>query len=217
MTLDDIIFHFRSLVGDESEPYLWSEDLVESYVDMAEEEACSRKPLLTSSSIADLCVIAITAGTAVYPRHTNSRQIYTARLANGTADLRLTDPTELNYLEPNWKSIEGEPRYLIVEDSTFEIVPAPTEDTTLTMRVSYTPLTKASASGTFTIDASHHYMLVFYMMFLAYSRRDADTENPAKALEFEAIFAAYFGSKPNAYAAKSVRQVRETSRPNGWL
>lgn len=218
MTLDDIIYHFRILTGDtNSDPYLWEESLVESYVDLAEIEACSRKPLLTSNSIADLCVIPVVSNTAVYARHKNTRQVYSASLANSETNLQLTDVTELNHIEPNWRTLTGEPRFLIVEDSSYELVPAPAEATTLTLRVSYVPLTNASASGVLSIDDAHHYMLLFYMLFLAYSKRDADTENPAKALESEAIFAAYFGAKPDVYTAKSIRQVRETNRSNGWM
>lgn len=217
MTLDDLIYQFRVLVGDEAQPYLWSDDLLDTYADLAEAEACSRKALLTSSSIADLCIIPIVAGASVYARSTNTRQVYWARLANSSTNLQLTDATELNYIEPNWKSLSGDPKYLIIEDGSYELVPPPAEDTVLNLRVSHTPLTKPSVTRTFTIDEAHHYMLLFYMSFLAYSKRDADTENPSKALEGEAIFASYFGTRPDAYATKSVRQVRETNRPNGWL
>jgi len=219
MTLDDIVYNFRVLAGDLVEPYLWDSTLVQSYAESAENEACSRKALLTSESIDELCKISIVSGTSVYPKHTKVRQIFSAILTQDdeTIELHLTDPTELNYISPGWRYTKGPPKYLIINDSTVQMVPPPEKDGVLTLYVSHIPVTSIIDNAEPTIDEINHYPMIYYMLYLAYNKRDADTENPAKALEFESLFASHFGPKQELNTIKSIRQVREANRTSGWI
>lgn len=238
MTLADIIIHFRELADDTvSDSYQWSTSIVTKYAVLAEAEACSRRPLLTSSTNTTICSIAITDASAIYAKHITVRQVYKAEListadATDIIDLYITNVDELHTIEPDWRSLDGPPQYLILDDSNVELVPPPEEDGTLWLNVSHIPLVDMDDTGVAydagppevvevlaapTIDVAHHFMLIFYMLYLAYTRNDADTEDKARSLDYEAIFTAYFGSRPDALATKSIRQVRSDRQPSGWI
>lgn len=220
MTRADLITYFRELARDTVDgPYLWSSTLVTGYSELAEAEACSRKPLLTSNSNTTLCQIDVTADTATYAKHTAVRMVYSAHLESTTdstdrLELYILDKDELLYEEPNWETLTGDPKYLLLQDASVVIIPTPTVDKTLMLDISYVPLT---AEASFTIDSAHHYMLVFYMLYLAYSKSDADTKNPKRAAEYEAVFDSYFGPRLDANAIKSVRQVRPDRAESRWI
>lgn len=220
MTLEDLIIHYRELTDDLKTPLLWSTEILEKYAELAEIEACNRKPLLTSSTEAEICSLSVVADTDTYTKHTKVRRIFSAKLIN-TADptkidyLYITDEDELDLHEPGWRTLEGDPTFLVNKDNSVQIVPPPTEDATLWLEVSHIPL---DTFNEFTIDSAHHFYLVYYMMYLGYTKSDSDTKSPTKALEYEAIFTQFFGPRPDAYKLKSVRQVHtDRYKASGWF
>jgi len=219
MLRTELITHFREMADDlVDNPYLWPDNLVNSYAILAENEACSRKPLLVDRSTEALCKIDVTEGTSAYTTNSAVRQIFKASLiydSDTSTEIRLyiTDIDELNVIDPDWQDDTSLTKYLIVEDSSVTLWPVPEDDAALWLEVSHVPLTEEAS---FTISSSHHFMLVFYMLYLAYNKSDSDTHNPKRAYEYEAIFSAYFGPKPDANKVKSVRQVRSDRSIQGW-
>ena len=219
MTTDDLIQSFRDYADDLSDPPLWSDVLVNSYADQAEIEACNRRPLLTSSTDTALCVIDVVTGTSKYVKHVAVREVYYAKLTTPTEvfRLRITNIDELNFLEPNWEDLLDVPKYLLLDDSTVEIVPTPTENGVLEISVSHVPIINMSVSGNPTINEAHHYNLVYWMLHLGYEKHDADTFNAKKSLDYYTRFANYFGEPKNTNALKSVRNVRNDRYQGSWI
>lgn len=220
MTLEDLVTAFRTLADDTVETYLWSTELVEGYADQAEIEACTRKPFLFSTTDPDLCEIDITGGTATYDRNPVIRRVFYARFVQDGFSNKLVIRTrdEMTEIAPDWVDSVGVPKYLIIEDSHFTLSPAPEDDGVLKLELSHIPVKTMSARGLPTITAAHHYNLVYWMLYLAYSKRDADTFNPKKALDYAQMFADYFGDAPSAQHATDTRNVRP-DRPviGGWI
>lgn len=219
MTTDELVQSFREYADDLVEPYLWSEVLVESYADQAEIEACNRRPLLTSSTDTDLCVIEVATGTSKYTKHAAVREVYYAKFTTSTDDfrLRITNIDELHFLEPDWENTLDVPKYLLLDDASVEIVPTPVEDGTLELSISHVPVINMSVSGTPSITDVHHYSLVYWMLHLGFEKRDADTFNAKKALDYYTRFANYFGESKSANAVKSVRNVRNERYQGSWI
>lgn len=219
MTLDDLIQDFRDTSDDLKEPYLWSDELIISYADKAENEACSRRPLLTSSSDIDLCKIPIVADTSIYKKHMAIREVYYAKLTtnSGSYALSITNIDELTFMYPDWDRIESYPRFLILTDNQLQIVPMPIEDGVLELSISHVPKESMYDRGEPEINEAHHYGLVYWMLHLGYSKRDADTFNPKKAIDYAQLFANIFGDMKNANSVMSVRTVRDDRSRGGWV
>ena len=221
MTLDDLVESFREYADDLVEPYLWSTSLVESYADRAEVEACERRPLLTSSTDEDMCQIAVSADVGKYTKHVAVREVYYAKFTETASDeahkLFITNIDELAFLEPTWEDLESEPKYLLLDDSSVQIIPTPTVDGLLEMSISHVPKTLASVTYNFSIHSAHHYNLVYWMLHLAFEKRDADTFNAKKALDYETRFANYFGESKGVNTLKTVRSVRDDRNRGGWI
>lgn len=221
MTLDDLVESFREFADDLVEPYLWSASLVESYADRAEAEACERRPLLTSSTDKDMCQIAVSADVGKYTKHAAVREVYYAKFTDAISGdvhkLFITNIDELTFLEPSWEDLDSEPTYLLLDDSSVQIIPTPTVEGLLEMSISHIPKTLSSVTYNLAIHSAHHYSLVYWMLHLAFEKSDADTLNVKKALDYEARFANYFGEPKGAYALKTVRTVRNDRSRGGWI
>jgi hypothetical protein len=222
METDDLVQSFREFTDDlVDNPYLWSTSVVESYADRAEVEACERRPLLTSSTDTTMCSIAVTSGTALYTKHIAVREVYYAKfVSTATAEsyvLAITNIDELTFTDPDWAELDCDPKYLILDDTSVQLVPAPTEDGTLLISISHVPLIAMSTNGLPTINETHHYNLVYWMLHLAFEKRDADTFDAKKALDYYSRFASYFGQAKGVNAMKGVRTVRDDRSRGGWI
>lgn len=219
MTLDDLVQDFRDSTDDLVEPYLWSAELVESYADRAEKEACCRRPLLTSSSDDDMCKIQILESVDTYTRHPSIREVYYAKLTNSTNIFKLyiTNIDELAIVCPDWESLTTDPRYLLLTDGLLQVVPKPSESGILELSVSHVPKEPNYITGELSISEAHHSSLVYWMLHLAYEKKDADTFNVKKSLDYAQQFANVFGDQKGANAAMSVRTVRSDRDRGGWI
>lgn len=210
MTLSDLVQSFNDFADNNANPPLWSDALIESYADQAENEACIRRPLLTTSTDVDMCDIDIVSGTSVYTKHKSVCEVYYAKLTNSTDSysLRITNIDELNFLETDIENMSDEPKYLLLTDSSVEVVPTPIEDGILEMSISHIPVIPMSESDNPTIHENHHYNLVYWMLHLGYEKQDADTFNAKKSLDYYTRFNNIFGEPRNVNQAKGVRNVR---------
>jgi hypothetical protein len=86
--------------------------------------------------------------------------------------------------------------------------PAPSVDGTVRLWVYRRPLEHMTSLGDEPeIPVSFHRDLVWWVSFLAYSRKDADTHDPDAASRAEAKFAARFGVRTSARVARAAMEM----------
>lgn len=201
MKLGDIIELFRSEVDDIVEPYLWSHEDAIEYANDAENEAARRARLIIDSSTAAICTIAVIAGTHTYALAPSVVFIRRARL---TASVPLSRKTtaDMDEYSPMWEeSSRSTPRVYVSDADTgsIRLWPTPAANGTLNLTVVRTPVAEMKEDeDTPELNARFHRSLRFWMMFRAYSKQDADTNNPKKAGDALALFEQEFGRKSSA-------------------
>ncbi len=134
MVGSDIISTLREgVLYDNALPFLWSNSLLEKYLNEAEKEACRRADLLIDSTTINdsgptplpLCKLNVIGGTATYSL---SRKII--RILKATPSwnsIPLVQKTEgwLDELYPTWRPAEGNPIYFIEDKGKITLVPGP--------------------------------------------------------------------------------------------
>jgi hypothetical protein len=208
----------NEFLDDAQEPYLWSNNTLELYLNEAEREACRRASLLIDKETSQdsdsipLCSLDVVAGTSIY---TVSQKIVLVKdLFLASNGLPLEQKTEdwLDDQYPYWRTSEGTPAYYIQRKGKVEIVPTPEENDTATLVVQRLPLEDVTYAGGETpeVPAEYHIDLIPWILHLAYRKQDAEAEDPVKAADNERLFRAKFGPSVSALTEKNRRR-----RPRG--
>jgi len=192
----------------------------------AESEACRRMKLIFDKTTADVCEIAVDDSTATYLIHSAITRIMKAYLVDTAGELiylGILSRDELDRISPNWREDTGDPRYLVIDETSVEIVPAPTVDYTLKLEVYRTPLEEMfypldpvpdPAPDPLIVSPeiapAHHRYLLHWALHRAYSRRDVAKADPGEAEKHERKFGRYFGFRSTADRGRKAR----TDRPH---
>ncbi len=202
MNVGDFISAFRSDTRDISDPFLWSDEDIVRYLNEAVDEAAERALLIEDSTTAACCTITLAAGTATYELHPSVIRV--KRATFGGKPLRMTSVEAEDDNGFGRENREGpEPQKIIVNGqvTSATFVPKPTAVGTVSLtvyRTALAPLDAADLDGEPEIKAIYHPRLKNWMLRCAYLKRDAETLNEAKALEYEALFERDFGVKNSA-------------------
>jgi hypothetical protein len=142
MTSAEIIQTIREgFLFDKSEPYTWSDNLLELFLNDAEREACRRSSLLVDKATASdsessplpLCSLNLVAETSAY---TISQKIIRIRKCvpswNSISLLKKTEGW-LNEMYPEWRTATGAPVYFLEEKGEITLVPEPIANDTKTV------------------------------------------------------------------------------------
>jgi hypothetical protein len=202
MQLADLIQLFRAEVDDLEEPFLWSDEEVIEFANDAQLEACRRARLLVDSSTSDICQLAVTAASnglvELDPRLLFVRQVRFA----GKLPMRRMNMQDMAAFNPFWQDAPASVPYLFVTDyETGKVLfwPKPAADMTALATVVRDPLAEMNdGQDTPEISARHHRSLRFWMMFRAYSKQDAEANDPKKAADSLVLFEQEFGRKSSA-------------------
>ena len=128
--------------------YLWSNDLLETYLNLAEREACRRASLLHDDSTENdseavplpLCSLTVVAGTAIY---TVSKKILRILRCVPAATSRSIEKKTEDWLDefyPAWSDDEGTPVYFLEDKDKIRLVPKPVVDDTMQLSIVRLPL-----------------------------------------------------------------------------
>lgn len=214
MNAAELILQARQMGHDEAIPYMWSDALLVRLFNEAISEACRRKNLLFDDSTSAVCLLSFAAGVSTAALHNSVRTVTKALIDDdGEAiPLVIVSRDEMDQINAGWRSLEdGDPQYLIVEETSCRLVPAPSEDSTVTIECWRTPLDSEllvaapSISGTPAIAASHHGYLYHWVLANAYMIDDIDTFDPVKAAKHEQSFVDYFGLPRDADRLRETR------------
>jgi hypothetical protein len=202
MKVSDLIADFRDEADDTKKPQLWSDARLLRYADDAQREAARRARLFLDSDTPAITRVRIRAGTSVGAL--DPRVIYVRRSRVQGEDCMLV-PTYRRDMDfcIGWEQESGTPSRIIRDwgSQRVKVYPMPVVDTTLVLQVIREPLaTLESLDDELEIPARYQRGLVDWMLFRAYSKRDAggDAAENKLALYYDARFTAEFGPMVSA-------------------
>lgn len=123
----------EGVLYDNGTPFLWSNPLLEKYLNESEREACRRADLLIDSTTINdsestplpLCKLNVIGGTATYSL--SKKIIRILKATPSWNSIPLVQKTEgwLDELYPSWRTAEGNPIYFIEDKGEITLVPEP--------------------------------------------------------------------------------------------
>lgn len=186
----------RDELDDATQPYLWSDAELIEYAEDAENQAAERASLLVDATTEAICRIALEAGAAVYDLDPRVIRVRRVHLAGRARPLVPAVTRALDADHPGWEEHAGPPIAYLTDWQTgaLRVVPTPTEAGTLALTVVRLPLVPLNDLEDIPeIHARFHRDLRHWIVKRAFSKRDADLEDTARAAAAEARFAAAFG------------------------
>lgn len=194
MNSTELLATFREETTDAVEPYLWSDALLFSFMNEAQNMFCRLTEGIEDSSTTDICRKTVAAGDEwlpVSPKVLKVRGVFNATTGRKYDVVPSEVATEFGiYFDgrqgPIRKFVSG------LERNKLRAWPVATEDTDIELRVFRLPLvTLNSTEQEFEIDEQHHRALLMWMKYLAYGVEDADVFNRRKSDDYEQAFRAY--------------------------
>lgn len=208
-TVDQLIARFRAATCDVAAPFLFADADVTLWLDEAQEQACIRGRLLHAADEPAMCHIQLEPGRAVYPLHSALYELtHLAHRADGgrRLELRLVSPGWLDDRVRDWRDLSGTPQYVIQNDTSLRLVPAPDEPGMLLIEGYRLAETLNDAQQSPEINRAHHVALIDWALYRAYSRPDSDTMDLERAALHERAFTAYFGDNPGSDLRRITRE-----------
>lgn len=202
MTLTDLIAAFRTEADDQTAPYLWSDSEIVGYLNDAENEACIRANLLVEEQT--LILAAGQQSVGLDPRVLDVAEV---RRVIGRLPLRRESIAGFN----GWPS-NGTPRGYALSGRILYVRPIPQTPETLWLRIyrlPSEPLVLDWPNSEPEIPTSEHLRLLDWALYRAFSKRDADTYEKNRGMDYGARFEANFGPRPSAHARQQYRDAAE--------
>ena len=238
LTLEELVTLFRQDVDDlpgdtvndvnwknDDTGLLWKNQEIVRYANAAVSEFVIRNPILDQDTKTDVTRIAVLAGNGVYSFDSRILSIRRMKFvdSNGveyslvkrTADWMDRNETDWDpEAAPNEGTVE-----FYVEDTDhrqLQLYRTPELDGTLHLIVDRLPFESMQWAKRHQmrpeIDMHHHLDLLDYMKYLAYRKRDAETDNIKMADAFMNTFTTNVGERPSARLLRVRRAERNNSR-----
>lgn len=204
-TLQQLLRDLRDDLDDDVAPYHYSDKKLTRWLNQAVEEAAVRGRMLLESNRADICKIALQAGTADYALHPCAWIIRRAVLDGDLSDplYRTTTHDMDRRGGRSWRTQTGTPQCLIRDQQAGRILlfPIPDRDSILHLTVIRTPDESEQLEQLDdepVIDPIHHRGLINWALWRAYSVKDSEQLDPSAAQANLALFEQAFGRRPSA-------------------
>jgi hypothetical protein len=234
LTLEQLVTIFRQRVDDlpgdvvdKTTPWqnddtglLWSNDEACTYADEAQQELFLRRHKKDSTTVA-VTQITVAIGTATYAFDKRILAIERVKFVDSAADEFVLDKTThqtLDFQRTNWqKDGNGVVDEYIedFEDRSITLYRTPKLAGTLFLTVRRLPLAHLSwvlRHKLLEAADENQFDLLDWMMFRAYLKRDAETENPDLAGTHKSLFDERVGERPSAHLQQVRRQERNIDR-----
>lgn len=160
------------------------------------DEACRRARLITDSSTAVICSIAVTADTSSYALDSRIIKISRVQLAGRDAPLERFSWRDLDRRYPGWEAQSGEVVGYLTDRSSgyLDLYRTPETDGSLSLTVFRTPLSPlVDDTDTPEIAPRYHAKLVPYVIARCRDIEDTELYDPRKAARALSLFDAEFG------------------------
>lgn len=200
MTLGELINLARLRLDDLVAPYQWSDAALIEFANSAQDEACIRARILRDVAVIDATSA---AGTYAFPFQILNVLDATVTDANGSQRLWQISNAEYQRLLHYDMSTFNRPRQFTVspDAASFTLFPTPQIETTVEFVCARAPLESermTSFGDSPVIPTQFHRDLVYWMLYQAFSMRDADKQSLQLATQAEKDFIQRFGNKPSA-------------------
>lgn len=234
LTLEQLVTLFRQRVDDlpgdivdsatawqnDDDGLLWKNAEICQYADEAQQELFIRRHQKDASTVA-ITQITVSADTASYPFDKRILAIERVKFVD-SADkefvLEKTTHQKMDWQRINWQGDSSgvvEEYIENFEDREITLWRTPDLDGTLHLTVRRLPLDRLSwtlRNKRIETADELQYDLLDWMMFRAYMKRDAETENPDLAGIHKNLFDERVGERPSAHLQQVRRQERNIDR-----
>ena len=199
---------------------LWKNDEICSYADEAQQELFLRR-YKKDSTTAAVTQITVSASTSIYPFDKRIMAIERVRFVHSADDEFVQVKTTHSILDRNFTNWQKDDDGVVknyledFENRSLTLYRTPTLGGTLFLTVRRLPLLRLSWSLRHKLleaDDENQLDMLDWMMFRAYLKRDAETENPDLADRHKALFDERVGERPSAHLQQVRRQERNTDR-----
>lgn len=237
MEVGDLISEFRTVTGDHGTPPLWDDKSLIRWANEGQREAAIRAKLLRDFTTASVASIALIPGQRVYRLHPSVFDVDAVSMTRvlGTQD---PDPCRRKLDYAGWCGTEdvvsGRERtgwantFTLYDDASgdgftgisivLDRVPSADYGGTLNLSVYRLPLEDLEfKTDEPEIAQQHQIKLVNWILYRAYSVRDAEMQDLRRAADHKALFTADFGEMPDANVRRKQRRHRAVRcRPERW-
>lgn len=233
LTLEQLVELFRRRVDDlpgdvvddeawqnDDDGLLWKNDEIAAYADAAQDEYFRRAGGKTDRDTAEICQITVTAGTATYPYDQRILSIDRVKFVDSASAEHILTKRTYRWLDEErlrWESENGQVEVYVEDpdERSLTLYRNPELDGTLYLvvkRLGLQRLEWTHRTRELEVPREHQLGLVDYMLYLAYMKRDAETENPELSAAHLAVFTQNYGERPSARLERVRRQERRTFR-----
>lgn len=197
MTLEELISLYRAQSLDAEAPYFCSDELLTVYANEAQDEACRRGMLLRDAA-SPLCTVNYAPGDETIALDARIVEVIRAFVDGYPVDV--VGESQMDAFMPTWhaQSTAIRPSKLVagVTAGRLHLWPIPSQAGQIKLHVLRLPLNRlVNDADTPEIRQEMHPALVEWMLYRAYSRTDADTQDDAKAKTALRKFITEFGDK----------------------
>lgn len=212
MTLAELIARYRLEAVDDTFPFFVEDKDVKMWINDAYRQAAIRGRLIRDDVSPAVCEIPYGVGSSVYRLNPAVFEIINMRMAPVASPTR---PKFLTIKSREWmdnhcSDWRDDPSrwadYAIQDDTSIRLVGTYAAGDILKLECYRFPLKKLVAD----IDKpefheAHHEHLVYWVLYKAFGRQDADMYDPARAAEAETAFTDYFGPMPDSDMRRATR------------
>lgn len=223
MDLADLRLRFRIDATDTvTNPPLFEDEWIDMWLNDAQDEAAIRGRLLYAFADPAVCEIVTSLGQQAYVLHPSIYEIvslwYRADGDSRGRELHLTSRENLDQSRCHWRDDRpGTPRYAMQDDRGLVFWPLVDRPGRVTVEGYRLPLKKMVDDGDKPeINAAHHRFLVYWALHKAFSRPDAETVDPTRAVIAEREFTKYFGIRPDSDLRREMREDEPHTNKPFW-
>jgi hypothetical protein len=196
MTLQNILDEARRKLDDEQQPFLWKDDEIIQYANNAINRLCKDALLISDSTTAQICTIAVRVNIQTYPK---DERIIHVREARITARARPLTKKTMDWLTchwPTWRSAQPGTPILFAEDideGKITLIPTPKGSDTLSLSVYRFPLVQM-ANNKQSRESSPEFHWQFHpyihegILGQAYGKQDAECFDRTLMEKFQGVF-----------------------------
>lgn len=195
---EDLLDDVTDNPDQDDKDYRWSQAFLTRGIATAEAEACRRADLIYDTTTAAVCSVTLVADTSTYAIHSKVTVLEKV-IYDGEEIPQATEEELEAYYGATWRADTGAPTHYIVLGRNIRLYPIPTTTEageTVSLEVYRLPL--ARFTDTLEVPEEYHQDLCEYVAYLAFKRRNEDTEDQRKAKNHLAEFTARFGELPDA-------------------